>query len=501
MLAAATCVAALLRLLWLDSASLWFDETYTASVVGPGDVGAVWDRIGATESTPPLFYLLTWVAAQLSGDRGEAALRIVSALASIAVAPVAFPALRRLAGRPAALATAAILAVSPIMVTYAVDARAYALLALVSLLSVWAFTLVLERPSARTLALWGLAAAATIWTHWFGGFLVLAETVVLLWLRPSARRGTVLAATGVLASLLPLVPMLREQTGDDRANFITQWTIANRVEQLVREFAMGPDAPRTWLEAAGLTLFAAGAAAGTAIAARRALAARRTARAAAARPSGAAPSAPIGEDGALADGAIALLALLAIGLLVPLALAVTGLYDRFFMRNLLFLLPLAAAVVALGLLRLRGAPLAAYLALSLAAVVWVNGNWRYEHTDWRDAIAAVHHGDAGAGDPAPVLAVTDLGQPVVRHYLGSTEATAPLRARRVWLVVEPRRGEGQRDLRPLGETPADAALAPLFPTRNERVLDGFRIVELEAPAPVALAPGGVPGATLFTPAR
>nr|WP_281381557.1 glycosyltransferase family 39 protein [Conexibacter arvalis] len=497
---------------FLDGSSLWFDETYTAAVVDAGGLGAVWETIGRTESTPPLFYLLTWAWSQVVGDSGEATLRTVSALASIAATPVAYLALRRLVGRVPALAAAAIVTVSPVLVVYALDARSYALLVLTALLSVWAFAAVLESATGRRLALWGLAAAATIWTHYYGGFLVLAEVVVLLWLRPRARVATAAAAAAVLVALLPLVAMVREQTGDERAGFIAGTDLLERVEQLVRQFATGMNVPRTWLEALGLALFLAGGAVGLALAVRAALAARAAGRAAvgvssaapapptaAARPA-AAPPAAADPDGPLADGPAALLALLAIGLAVPVALAVTGLYDRLYMRNLLYALPLCAALVALGLLRLRAIPLAAYLAVCVTAVVWAHTDWHYEQTNWRAALAAVSAADAQAGDAAPVIAATPLGQPVVTHYLRTVPASQPLSARRAWLVVEPARGPGQRALHPIAPAPAEAELAALFPQRREREVDGFRVVEYVSPTPVALAPGVWPGATLFEPA-
>ncbi len=91
------------------------------------------DRIGASESTPPLFYLLTWGWSQAAGD-GEAAMRTVSALALIAAVPVAYAALAAPVGPTrAALAAAALLAVSPLIAWYALDARAYGLLVLTAL--------------------------------------------------------------------------------------------------------------------------------------------------------------------------------------------------------------------------------------------------------------------------------------------------------------------------------------------------------------------------------
>lgn len=475
-LALATAVAAALRLPFLGTQSLWFDETYTAHVVA-SSLGALWDRVGATESTPPLYYLACWAWVHAFGSEGEGALRAVSALALIAAVPVAFFALRRLAGARTALAVAALLAVSPLMSWYALDARAYGLLVLVGLLSVWACAAALEAPSPRRLALWALAAAAAIWTHWFAGFLVLGELVALLWLAPGARRATLLAAGVAGVALLPLVGLLREQTGDERAGFIAFESLADRGEQLVRQFGSGPNVPRTWLEAAMLAAFLIGAF-WTVVAAR-----------------------PQGRT--LAVGVRALLAIGAVGLLMPLALAALGVYDRFNVRNVLYLWPLAAALAAPALLRLRGAPLAALLALGAVTTAWTQTDWRFQNADWRSAIERVAQSErVAARAPAarPLVAVTTLGQPVAARYLGRPPTAAPLATRSAWLLVEPQRSPGRRDLHE-ADAAVVAQLLAAFPDHRETRLHGFRLIELRTPAAVPLDPAALPGATLFPAVR
>ena len=433
-----------------------------------GSLGELWHRVGATESTPPLFYLLTWAWVHVVGSDGAAAVRTVSALALVASVPVAYAALRRLTGREAALAVAALLAVSPLLSWYAVDARAYGLLVLAGLLSVWAFGAALEE-SPRGLALWALAGAAAIWTHWFAGFLVLGEAVALLWLRRAAWRGVLLAGGAALLTLLPLIGLLRDQVGDERAAFIADTKLADRAEQLVRQFASGQNVPRTWLEAAMLVLALGALAAGTLLTARRA---RRD------------------------DGARALLALAAVGLLVPLALGALELYDRFNVRNALYLWPLAAALAAPALLRLRGVPLGALLVLGTAASLWGQLDWRFQNTDWRGAIARV---EARPPD-RPVIALGRLGIPVAALYLGRPAARSPLATRRAWLVVEPARSPGRRNLGAV-DPPLVARLLAAFPQHAETRLHGFRLIELSSPAPVALDPAQLPEAALFPAVR
>jgi len=493
-----TAVAAALRLPFLATQSLWFDETYTVHVVQAGSLGELWDRIGASESTPPLYYLLTWAWVHAFGSDGEGAVRAVSALAVIAAVPVAYCALRRLVGRPAALATAALLAVSPLLGWYALDARAYGLLVLTGLLSVWAFAGALEAASARRLALWTLAAAAAIWTHWFAGFLVLAEVVTLLWLQPHARRGTLLAGGAALLALVPLIDLLRDQTGDDRAAFIADTGIVDRLQQLARQFGAGVNVPRTWLEAAALIIALGAVAVGTVLTVRRAFARRdSTATEASCRDvaGGHQSKTPPADSPPARDGARALLALAGVGLLVPLALAATGVYDRFNVRNVLYLWPLFAALAAPALLRLRAVPLAAVLALGVATSLWTQPDWHYGNTDWRTVGERIHT----PAERDVIVAVTTLGGPVAALYFDRTPFDTPVAARHVWLVVEPTRSAGHRDLRP-ADPPLVAQLLAAFPRHEERLVHGFRVIELNAPTDVTLDPAQLPGATVLPPA-
>jgi len=463
LLALATAVAAALRLPFLATQSLWFDETYTIHVV-QGSLGDMWHRVGATESTPPLYYVLTWAWVHVIGSDGAAAVRTVSALALVAAVPVAYAALRPLIGWRAALGVAALLAVSPLLSWYAVDARAYGLLVLTGLLSVWAFGAVLEQPSGKRLTLWALAAAAVLWTHWFAGFLVLGEALTLLWLRRDAWRGVLLAGAIALLALVPLVGLLHDQTGDSRAAFIADTKLTDRVEQLVRQFGSGQNVPRTWLEGALLAIGLTALAAGTLLTARRA-----------------------------SDGGRALLAVTLIALLVPLALGAVELYDRFNVRNVLYLWPLVAALAAPALLRLRAVPLAVLLALGVVASLWGQLDWRYQNTDWRNAIAH-------AGGGAPVIAVGRLGISVAARYLDRAPASASLTTRRAWLVVEPARSSGHRELGPL-DPPLVAQLLAAFPQHRETRVHAFRVIELTSPRPLPLSPAQLPDAALFPPAR
>jgi uncharacterized membrane protein len=258
LLAATTLVAAALRLPFLVRDGMWVDEIYTRSILGESSLAGLWRHIEATESTPPLYYLLGWLA----GARSAVALRLIPALALTAAVPVGYLAFRRLIGSSAALATAAILAVNPMLVAYSTDARSYGLFVLCALLSVWAFSALVEHGSTRRYAIWVAACVACIWTHYFGVFIVGAEVAVLLVVRPQARWRTVGWSALLGLCLVPLIPVLSSQTDNERAGFIAAMSLGKRLIEAVRQIAMGAHVPRTWLEAAGLALFCLPLAAG-----------------------------------------------------------------------------------------------------------------------------------------------------------------------------------------------------------------------------------------------
>lgn len=454
-LALATAVAAALRFPFLGHQSLWLDEIYTREIASESSLAGLWRHIQATESTPPLYYCLEW----LVGARSAIAMRVIPALALTASVPVAYLAFRRLVAQRAALAAAAMLAVSPMLVFYSVDARSYGLLVLTSLLSVWAFTAVLEHGDRRRYGWWLLASVSCVWTHYFGAVIVAGEALLLFVLRPNARLRTAACSLLIGLCVAPLIPLVANQSASERAEFIAEIHLSSRLLTTAREFAMGPNVPRTWLEAAGLAIWSVGVAWGFLGAAREKLSAR------------------------------VLLALAVLSIGAPLLLAATAIADRFYARNVMLALPLMIALAAPVLLRARAIPLAAYLAVATLASLWVATNWRYEQLDWRDALRKVEKVNAAA----PVIAVTRDSGPVAAAYLGRRAASATgLVAQDAWLVVEPSRPAGHRAL-----TPASVPQLPGFAPVRMLETHAFRLVLVRASGQTHISAASVPGSVLF----
>ena len=124
---AATLVAAILRLWHLGTQSLWIDEIFTWSSAAPGAPLRLGDLLENVHG--PLYSLLTHVAIRWLGS-SEWALRLPSALASIAMVPAMAALAHRWLGREVAVPAAWLAACSPFLVWYGQEARNYSLLML-----------------------------------------------------------------------------------------------------------------------------------------------------------------------------------------------------------------------------------------------------------------------------------------------------------------------------------------------------------------------------------
>lgn len=201
-----------------------------------GSLGHVFDTIPDTESSPPLYFVVAWFWTQLFG-LGEVGVRSLSALLGTALVPVVFGAARELAGRRAALLAAALVAVNPLLFHYSQEARTYALFALLATLSFWAFLVAWRTLGRRGLALWALASAFALLSHYFALFLVVPEAIWLLLIARS-RLPAVLAVGAVGAVGAALIPLVASQA-DGRADWISDSPLADRVKEVVKKSLTG----------------------------------------------------------------------------------------------------------------------------------------------------------------------------------------------------------------------------------------------------------------------
>jgi 4-amino-4-deoxy-L-arabinose transferase-like glycosyltransferase len=378
--AALTMAAAALRFSTLDLQSFWHDEAVTVGRVLDTNLFTTLDRVPGSEATPPLYYAVAWLWTKLFGS-GEVGIRSLSALAGTATVPAAWWAGRALIGRAAGLGAAALVAVSPYMVWYSQEARAYALLVLLSALSLALFGEVLRRREDRLLAWWAVVAALALLTHYFAVFVIGPELALMLWLVPERRRAVLLAAAAVAAVGAALVPLAVHQADRGHDGWIAQIPLGTRVKDTGKQFLLGySGSPARALSAAAALLAAAAAA--LALVYGRAVRGFRLA--------------------ALVGGA---------ALAVPLAGTALG-ADYLYPRNMVAAWVALAVVVGAAACRWPGTvALAGLCAALLGLTIAVDVDDELQRADWRAAAAAI-----GPARATRAIVVPAVGDDPISHY-------------------------------------------------------------------------------------
>lgn len=181
---------------------LWFDEIFTlwAARLSPRDLIAALEN----DSGPPLFYLLEKPFV-LAGERlfsSDLAARLLSFAATLAV----FGGALLLPSRPSKLRFVLLASLSPLVVLYSAEARAYALL---SVLVLALFLLAVEvRESPAPLAALALLSAALLYTHYLAIFAVGAAVAVAA--AEKRLRSALAVVAGSLLFLFWVPVMLRQ---------------------------------------------------------------------------------------------------------------------------------------------------------------------------------------------------------------------------------------------------------------------------------------------------
>jgi 4-amino-4-deoxy-L-arabinose transferase-like glycosyltransferase len=396
-----TLLAIVLRFVGLDAKGFWQDEAATVLLTRL-DLGGMLSELikGEVEATPPLYFLLAQGWSRVFGD-GEVGIRSLSVLVGAATVPVAYLAARELVSRRAGIVAAALVAVNPLLIWYSQEARAYALMVLLSSLALLFFARALHDPRPRWFGLWSLSSVLALATHYVAVFLFLGQAAWLL--ATLGRRRSVLIASGtVVAAGAALLLLAVEQTDQLRQeSFISQSSLVSRVVQLPGFFLVGFEAPYPLV--LGLAAIAA-----LFVGVGLVLLVKRTTP---------------GER----KGALVALSVGVVGIAGPLTTVVIGI-DFFLYKYVLgALIPLAIGVAA-GLTAARGGALgygaaAGLVVLSLGIVIGTASEPKYQRESWREAAGAL--GDSQR-NRAIVVTPGDKGRPPLRIYLPEArELAAP----------------------------------------------------------------------------
>ena len=247
-------LASLVRFGTLGAKSFWGDEISTVDLVHRS-LGHMLTGIGNLESTPPLYYLASWLWVQIV-PATEVGIRALPALFGVALVPVTYWIGRELADERAATISAALVACNPFLVWYSQEARAYSLLALLSAVALLLAVRAVKRPSLRLYAGWALASASALATHYFAVFLLVPEAVILLRLAPK-RRVAVAAVGFVAATGAFLLPLAVQQQSMGHASWISSAPILGRLAITPLDFLVSFDLTSAAVPVAAIVVAAA----------------------------------------------------------------------------------------------------------------------------------------------------------------------------------------------------------------------------------------------------
>ena len=215
--AALTVIGFALRLEGLDQ-SLYGDEGYTLGIVDGRGFGDVISAVHDTSITPPLHYVLAWLAVQ-AGD-ASVTVRLPSLILGTATIPLVYLLGRQVAGPAAGLVAAAIVALSPFALFYSVEARAYATMMFLVAASSLALLRALDGGRRAWWVVYGVAACLALYCHYSAVFVMAVQAVWALAARRDRWRAVIGVNVAVAIGYAPWLPSWLHQRENDFADAV-----------------------------------------------------------------------------------------------------------------------------------------------------------------------------------------------------------------------------------------------------------------------------------------
>lgn len=222
---ALTVIGVVLRLV-LAGQSLFADELSTYYIVSTNGLAGVVSAIhGDIEITPPLFFMSSWLAAQI--DLSPELLRAPSMIAGAAAIPLTYLLGARTVGREAGLLAAALTALSPFALLYSSEARGYALVIVLVLLSTLSMLAGVDDGRMRWWVAYGASMCAAVYTHYTAVYALAAQLVWVLWTHPRARRPALFASAGAAVAFVPWLSGLRNDFDSKTTDIVNSFNSVN----------------------------------------------------------------------------------------------------------------------------------------------------------------------------------------------------------------------------------------------------------------------------------
>lgn len=194
-----------LRLTGLRRQSLWFDEIDVV-VRAQRPLSDVLDTFTATGENGPVYNLFLWAWIQIAGI-SEIAVRFPSAVAGSIAIPLVYLLGRRVAGQTAGLIAAFLLAINPYHVWYSQEAKMYAFVVVMAILSSLALVEALRRNRTKQWVLYVVITTLMFYTHVTTVLVFVAQVTFVLATLSTWRDRLKPWLLSVAALTLPYIPI------------------------------------------------------------------------------------------------------------------------------------------------------------------------------------------------------------------------------------------------------------------------------------------------------
>jgi 4-amino-4-deoxy-L-arabinose transferase-like glycosyltransferase len=160
-----TAIGCFLRFYNLGFNSLWLDEASTLTFATAGSFWDIWTLTVTIEPNPPLFHWIEYI--MLSFGNSEFVLRFAPAVIGTLTIPVIYFIGKEFIDENGGLISAAAFAISPFLILYSQEARAYSLLLFFIALSTLFYLYALKSSGYKWWIAFALASSLAFWTHFY----------------------------------------------------------------------------------------------------------------------------------------------------------------------------------------------------------------------------------------------------------------------------------------------------------------------------------------------
>jgi mannosyltransferase len=260
---ALTVLAGVLRFV-LAQDNVWADELFLYEIVHGNSLGEALRIIHDTESTPPLYFVLAWIAARV-GEDDFFWIRVPSLIMSTATVPLVYLLGLRTVGRTAALIAAGLFAVAPFNLFYGSEARGYAAIAFLCAASTLSLVELLRTGGRRWVLGLAVTTAAAAYTHYLVVFVLAAQFVWALWFHRDRVREVLIGYAGAAVLFAPWLPSALVQFQDNTSERIPGFSQVDQAVEGIASIWVGhpfasfghiPGQAATWMIALGLAVAA-----------------------------------------------------------------------------------------------------------------------------------------------------------------------------------------------------------------------------------------------------